>query len=117
MNESTTAPIYEWALVGGMALITFVIRYGPLALGERLRLSPLALKALQFVPPAVLIAIVVPAALMPSGSLWLDWHNPRLVGAIAALLIGLWRQNLLLTIVGSMAVFLLWQLWLTPSGP
>lgn len=101
----------EWLLIGGMALITFLIRYSLIAVSGRIRFSPTLLQALRFVPPAVLTAITVPAALMPEGSLWLGWENARLVGAIAALLIGLWRQNLLLTIVGGMGVFLLWQ-WL-----
>ncbi|HEY9878814.1 MAG TPA: AzlD domain-containing protein [Leptolyngbyaceae cyanobacterium] len=99
----------EWLLVGGMALITFLIRYSLIALSGRLRLSPTLLQALQFVPPAVLTAIIVPLVLMPTGSLWVGWDNARLAGAIAALLIGFWRKNLLLTIVSGMGVFLLWQ--------
>jgi branched-subunit amino acid transport protein len=101
----------EWLLIGGMALITFLIRYGLIAVSGRLRLSPTLLQALRFVPPAVLTAIVAPAVLMPAGELWVSWDNARLVGAIATLLIGFWRRNLLLTIGGGLGVFLLWQ-WL-----
>ncbi|MBD0335882.1 MAG: AzlD domain-containing protein [Cyanobacteria bacterium Co-bin13] len=104
----------EWLLIGGMALITFLIRYSLIAVSGRLQLSPTLLQALRFVPPAVLTAIIVPAVFMPTGTIWVGWHNARLVGAIAALMIGFWRQNLLLTIVGGMGVFLLWQ-WLLPA--
>ncbi|RZM75048.1 AzlD domain-containing protein [Leptolyngbya iicbica] len=103
MNEA------EWLLVGGMALVTFGIRYPVLALSGRLKLPPRLLQALHYVPPAVLTAIVVPAVLVEADNLWISWQNPRLIGAIVALAIGLWRQNLLLTIVVSMAAFLLWQ--------
>ena len=60
-------------------------------------------------PPAVLTAIVVPAIVVQDDSLWLGWQNPRLIGAIAALVIGFWHKNLLLTIVIGMATFWLWQ--------
>jgi branched-subunit amino acid transport protein len=104
MNES------EWLLIGGMALVTFGIRYPVLAMSGRLQPPPRLLQALTYVPPAVLTAIIVPAVLVESGDLWVSWQNPRLIGAIAALAIGFWRQNLLLTILVGMAAFLLWQL-------
>jgi branched-subunit amino acid transport protein len=104
MNES------EWLLIGGMALVTFGIRYPVLAMSGRFQLPPRLLQALTYVPPAVLTAIIVPAVLVESGDLWVSWQNPRLIGAIAALAIGFWRQNLLLTILVGMAAFLLWQL-------
>jgi branched-subunit amino acid transport protein len=99
----------EWLLIGGMALVTFTIRYILIALSGRLRLSAGMIKALEFVPPAVLTAIVVPAVLMPQGNLDLTMQNGRIFGAIAALATGLWRRHLLLTIVTGMAVFWLWQ--------
>jgi branched-subunit amino acid transport protein len=100
----------EWLLIGGMALVTFLIRYSLLAFSGKLQIPPAAMKALSFVPPVVLTAIVVPAVLMPDGkSLWLGWDNARLVGALACIATGVWRQNLLLTIVVGMAVFLGWQ--------
>jgi len=95
-----------------MALVTFLIRYPVLALSGRVQLSPRLLQALNYVPPAVLTAIVVPAVLVEEGGVWFGWQNPRLIGAIAALAIGLWRKNLLLTIVIGMGVFLLWQVWM-----
>jgi branched-subunit amino acid transport protein len=99
----------EFYLILGMALVTFAIRYPVLALSGRIMLSPRFLQLLRYVPPTVLTAIVVPAVLMPENALWLDLTNARLVGAIAAILMGVWRKNLLLTIVGGMAVFLVWQ--------
>ncbi|MGD1858545.1 MAG: AzlD domain-containing protein [Leptolyngbyaceae cyanobacterium] len=100
----------EWWLVSGMALVTFLIRYPALALSGRLKLPAKLLQALNYVPPAVLVAIVVPAIFVESGDLWFSWQNPRIVGAIVTVAIGLWRQNLLLTITVGMGAFLLWQL-------
>ena len=100
----------EILLIGGMAIATFVIRYPILAMSGRIKLSPGFLQILGYVPPAVLTAIVVPAVLMPEGSqILLDYTNARLVGAIAAVAIGFWRKDLLLTIGVGMAVFFGWQ--------
>jgi len=103
-------PANEWALIGGMILVTMLVRYPVLALSGRLRLSDRLLQALNYVPPAVLTAIIVPMVLVEDGALWLSWENARLVGAIAAIGVGFWRKNLLLTIVVGMAAFLLWPL-------
>ncbi|MBE9066521.1 AzlD domain-containing protein [Leptolyngbya cf. ectocarpi LEGE 11479] len=99
----------EVMLLGGMMLVTFGVRYPLLAMSDRITLPPRLMQALNYVPPAVLTAIIVPAALLENNSLWLTPDNPRLVGALAALGIGLWKKNLLLTILVGMGVFLLWQ--------
>ena len=102
----------DWLLVAAMALVTFAIRYGLLAFSGRIQLSPTLVRALGYVPPVVLTAIVVPAAVFPDGeTLWLSWQNARLVGAIASVALALWRKNLLLTIAGGMVAFWGWQ-WL-----
>ncbi|HEY9644445.1 MAG TPA: AzlD domain-containing protein, partial [Coleofasciculaceae cyanobacterium] len=90
--------MHEFFLIGGMAIVTFLIRYPVLALSGRLKFSPQFLRALSYVPPAVLTAIVVPAVLMPTANqISFSYTNARLIGAIAAVLIGYWRKNLLLT--------------------
>jgi branched-subunit amino acid transport protein len=103
-------------LVSGMALVTFSIRYLLLPLSGRIRFSPIVQRALGYVPPAVLTAIIVPAALLPDGGgLQLTWHNPYLIGAVLTAAIG-WRfRNMLLTILGGMAAFAAWQ-WVLSMG-
>jgi branched-subunit amino acid transport protein len=101
----------EWLLIGGMALVTFTIRYPLLALSGRLQMPAALVRALGFVPPVVLTAIVVPAVFFADGQTsGLHPGNPRLAGAIACIAVGLWRKNLLLTIVVGMATFWLWPL-------
>jgi branched-subunit amino acid transport protein len=98
-------------LVGGMALVTFACRYPVLAFVSRLTIPPRVRATMEFIPTAVLTAIITPAILAPNGELALHWQNPAL---IAALLCGLvaWRsQNILLTIVVGMATWWVWR-WL-----
>ncbi|MEL6231941.1 MAG: AzlD domain-containing protein [Cyanobacteria bacterium J06627_3] len=99
----------EAMLLAGMTLVTFLIRYPLLAMSGRLTLQPGLLQALNYVPPAVLTAIIAPTVLMAGDSLWLGADNPRLMGSLAAIGIGFWQKNLLLTILAGMGVFLFWQ--------
>jgi len=99
----------EFLLIFGMFLVTFGVRYPVLALVGKLKLPEVVLRALRFVPPAVLSAIIVPAVFYPDGE-QLMWglDNPRLIAAVIAILMA-WRlKNLLLTIVVGMVA--LWVL-------
>ncbi len=102
----------EILLVTGMAAVTFAIRYSLIALSGRVTLSPAVVCALQFVPPAVLTAIVVPAVLFPAGKLSVGLSNARLVGAVATVLFAFWKNNLLFTIGAGMIFFLGYQVLL-----
>lgn len=99
----------EVLIIGGMAIATFVIRYVAFGASSRITLSPALLRALRYLPPVVLTAIVVPEVLLNDGALQVSYLNARLVGAIAAIIVGKLTQNLLLTIVIGMAVFFSWQ--------
>lgn len=100
----------ELILIVSMACVTFASRYGILGVSHRFQLPPRLLRSLNYVPPAVLMAIVAPAVFVDGDRLWVGLGNPRLVGAIAALGIGLWRKNLLLTIGVGMGMFALWKI-------
>jgi branched-subunit amino acid transport protein len=100
----------EAILIGGMALVTFAVRYPVLAVLGRIELPQPLFRALRFVPPAVLTAIIVPGVLMPGGALALRADNAYLVAGVISAAVAVWRKNLLLTIVVGMAVFLGWRL-------
>ena len=104
-----TDPFTEALIVAGMAIATFSIRYVMLGFSQTITLPPSVLNALRYVPPVVLTAIVVPEVLMNDGMINVSYLNARLVGAIAACIIGGLTQNLLLTIVLGMAAFFGWQ--------
>ena len=101
-------------LIAGMFCVTFSIRYGLLLLSSRIRFSPGMQRALNYVPPAVLTAIIVPMALIPDGqNLQVSIANPYLVGTVLTVIIGWFSKNLMITIVGGMAVFGICQWVLT----
>lgn len=102
----------EIALILGMTVITFSIRYALFAVGHRVRFNPLLSRALSYVPVAVLTAIVMPAMLMPDGDWQLSLDNAYLFGGLVAILIAARWRNLLATIAGGMLAFVLWR-WLS----
>ncbi len=107
----TPITLPEALLVAGMMAVTFGVRYPVLALLGRLTLPPLALRALRYVPPAVLTAISVPAVLIPDGQrLAPGIDNAYLAAAIVAVIVSWRTRSLLLTIALGMAAFFLWRL-------
>jgi branched-subunit amino acid transport protein len=90
----------------GMALATYFTRYTMIAALGR-ELPPLLRRWLRYVPPAVLAALVVPAALAPQGRLEPGTH----AWAVLAGVIVAWRtRSVLWTILGGMAAFWLLRL-------
>lgn len=93
-------------LILGMFLVTFGVRYPPLALVGRLQLRDEIVRGLRYVPVAVLTAITVPYMLYRDGALTLSLQNSYLVGGIVAIAISYWTKNLLVTIgLGLMLFF------------
>lgn len=100
----------EFVMILGMALVTFAVRYPILVLVGKIPLPERIFRALRYVPPAVLAAIIVPAVLFPDGeTIDISLTNSYLVAGIVSALITWRTKNLLLTIVLGMAFFLLWR--------
>jgi branched-subunit amino acid transport protein len=95
----------EALLIAGMFAVTFGVRYASIALVGRLRLPEPALRALGYVPVAVLTAIAVPYAVYRDGIPVVDFGNPYLLGAGVAVLVSYLTRNLLATIVVGLAFF------------
>jgi len=93
-------------LVGGF--ITFGMRFSLIYLFGKFHIPETLRKALHYVPPAVLSAIVFPELLLRQGVLNLSLDNDRLLAGLIAILVAWFSRNTLLTIlVGMLALFLL----------
>src|ERR1041385_4254671 len=101
----------ELVIIIGMALVTIGIRYPLLALLGKITLPEPIFRALRYVPPAVLTAIIVPAMLFKNDQLIISYTNDYLVAGIISVLVAWRSKNLLLTIVVGMASLLVWR-WL-----
>jgi branched-subunit amino acid transport protein len=94
----------EIVLIAGMALVTFAVRYPVLALVGKINLPQPVIRALRYVPPAVLAAIILPAMLLDSANqLALSLNNSYLIAGVVAFLVAWRTKNMLLTIILGMA--------------
>lgn len=100
-----------WLTIIGMGIITYGIRFLPIALLEKFELGPNVRQALKYVPVAVLTAIIVPELLMPDGTLDISLGNGRLIAGFIAGVVAWKTKNVLWTIVVGMGVLWLLQ-WL-----
>jgi branched chain amino acid efflux pump len=97
-----------WLLLIGMGLVTYAIRLSLIVLIGRVDVPPIIQRALRFVPPAVLSAIIFPELLRPGGTLNLSFGNVRLLAGMLAAGVAWRTKNVLLTIGVGMAA--LWVL-------
>lgn len=106
-----SATLQLWLAIVGIGLTGVVTRCSFLVLGERVRLPPVAERALKHAPAAALAAILAPALLLPGGHLDLSPGNHRLLAAIVAGLV-MWRtQGMLWTMGAGIAAFTLLRLY------
>lgn len=98
-----------WLTMAAAGLLTYLTRLSFIALLDRWRLPPLVQRALRFVPPAVLSAIIFPELFISGGAMNLTLSNFRLLAGLVAALVGWKTRNILLTIASGMAVLYLMQ--------
>ena len=102
----------ELIMIAGMMVVTFGIRYFLFAFADRIRMAPWVESSLKFIPPAVLIAITLPAVLLPQGEWHLSLLNPYLVAALVTAAAGIATRNLLATIAIGLAAFFIFKLFI-----
>lgn len=102
--------IWTVMLLGG--LLTFGMRLSFIYLLGRVNIPHGVRRALRFVPPAVLSALVLPALLMPSGHLDFGLANHRWLAGLIAIVVAWRTRSILLTILAGIAALLLLQLLL-----
>lgn len=92
-------------LLGG--LVTFGMRFSLIYLFGRFEVPETMRRALHYVPPAVLSAIIFPELLLQNGSISLEFTNIRLLAGIIAIVTAWISKNTLLTILVGMAAMLI----------
>jgi branched-subunit amino acid transport protein len=104
----SATPLALGFLIVGMGVVTYAIRLSLILLLGRFNVPPFVQRALRFVPPAVLSALIVPELLMPGGTLMVALGNPRLLAGALAGAVAWKSKNVLLAIAVGMVA--LWTL-------
>ncbi len=99
--------IWLTMLLGG--LITFGMRMSFIYLFGRFDVPVTIKRALRFVPPAVLSAIIAPELFMPNNSLQIGFDNHYLIAGLVAIVIGWRTKNTLLTLLAGMIALVVLQ--------
>lgn len=97
-------------ILGG--LITFAIRFSFIYLFGRFHVPDGLRKALHYVPPAVLSAIIFPELFIRDGIVDLSFDNHRLLAGLVAVLAAWFTKNIFITILSGMIALLLLQFFL-----
>lgn len=93
-------------LLGG--LITFGMRFSLIYLFGRFNVPEALRKALHYVPPAVLSAIIFPELFIRNETLNLSLDNYRLMAGLVAILVAWFTKSILVTMLaGMLALFLM----------
>ena len=96
-----------WTILG-MGIVTYAIRALPLTMLDKVQLPGWLSQGLQFVPPAVLTAIIFPELFLPGGMPAFTLANPRLWAGVVAAIVA-WRfKNIMLTVIAGMGT--LWAI-------
>lgn len=97
-----------WLIIFGMGFVTFGTRLLPIVLLERIEIPFVIQRALRFVPPAVLSAIILPELVLRDGALDLSLGNARLIAGVIAALVAWRTKNVVLAIaIGMIALWVL----------
>ena len=100
-------------LLGG--LITFGIRFSLIYLFGRFQIPETMRRALHYVPPAILSAIIFPELFLRDGMLNLSFDNTRLLAGLVAIVVAWFSKNTLITILAGMIALFLLQFLLFPK--
>lgn len=101
--------IWITLFLGGV--LTFGMRFSFIYLLGKFEVPETMRRALRFVPPAILSAIVTPELFVHQGRLFLSPLNFRLLAGGVAILVAWKTRNTLLTILVGMAVLVLLELF------
>jgi branched-subunit amino acid transport protein len=101
----------NWLIILGMVAVTYSVRLSVIALLGEQRLPDAVNRALRYVPPVALSAIVFPELLAPGGVVDISLGNLRLIAGLTAALIAWRTRNAILSIAAGMVL-----LWLLQAG-
>lgn len=98
--------LWTLAIIVGLACVTVVARSFFFISSKPWGLPHWAQRGLQYAPIAALAAVIVPEIVMTQGQLIGTWQDARLYAAAVGMAVFFWRHDVLLTMLGGMAVYL-----------
>ena len=98
-----------WAVIVGMAVLNYAVRFPPIAIVSRMDLPKPIMRWLSFIPISVMGALVAGEVLRPAG-VWIDpLTSPNLLAAIITGVVFKFTRSFLGATVAGMASFVVLQ--------
>jgi branched-subunit amino acid transport protein len=107
--KTELAPAFIWAVIVGMAILNFAVRFPPIAIVSRIDLPRPVMRWLAFVPVSVMGALVAGEVLRPGGVWANPLTSPSLYAAIVTALVFKFTRSFLGATVAGMASFVVLQ--------
>lgn len=98
-----------WLIIITAGLLTFATRLSFIAMFGQMKVSTWVQRALRYVPPAVLSAIIFPELFIQGGAMDFSLSNSRLIAGLLAALVAWRTKNIVLTILVGMGALLALQ--------
>jgi branched-subunit amino acid transport protein len=100
-----------WLVMFFGGLLTFGMRFSFIYLFGKFEVPETMRRALHYVPPAVLSAIIFPEVFLPDQHLDFSLNNHRLLAGLMAVVVAYFTKNTLITILAGMIALVLLQIF------
>ena len=94
-----------WVKMIIAGVVTFLTRFLLINLIKKNSLSENTKIVLSYVPSAVFPAIIFPAIFLSSNGTFILDHNAKIIGAIAAVVVGYFSRNVVTTIILGLLIY------------
>ena len=91
-----------WLSVIVAGILTYITRMTMITLVDRRVLGPKLKQVLGYVPSAVFPAIIFPAIFINDYGSFVEINNPKIFGAIVAIIVGYFSKNIIATIISGL---------------
>lgn len=95
---------YLWLLVIGMAIVTYLPRMVPLVILQEVKLPNFLKRFLEFVPYAVLGALIFPSIIYSTNNI-----KSAIFGGILAVIVALFKVNIIFVVFSAIFGVYLWN--------
>ena len=101
-----------WIVILAIGTGTFLLRFTMVALVGKVSLPEKLFDALQYLPPAIFAALVIPAIYRHDPLQFAPEHPARLLAGLLAIVIAWKTRNMIATIVIGMVAMWVLQIWM-----
>ena len=95
----------NWALIIYCGLITYLTRFSMIAIIKKEMFNDRIREVLSYVPSAIFPAIIFPAIFLDNTGLIQIEDNPKILGALIAMIVGIFTRNTIATIFSGLASY------------